>query len=182
MHVESLSSMTCSICGRRKATHKLKVSEKFTAYPDLYAGTAVCDVCGRLIEDQRYRRSHWILIGDDVKLLGKEELLKVLENPPPGSLIYVKSSGRRYGFLRALRFTSSGTMVALCGEDEGVVFIPRDRLSYLVKLAEDAYNTLKRKTPLLEGCSAGEWMHEGLCKEIEQVKGELAWRIVVRAL
>lgn len=182
MRVESLSSMTCSICGRRKATRRLRVSEKFTAYPDLYAGTAVCDICGKLIEDPRYRRSHWVLIGDDVKLLDKGELLKVLEDPPPGSLIYVKSKGRRYGFLHALRFTSSGTMVALCGEDEGTVFIPRDRLSYLVKLAENAYNTLKRKTPLLEGCSAGEWMHEGLCKEIEQVRGELAWRIVVRAL
>jgi len=182
MRVESLSSTVCSICGRRKATHRLKVSEKFTSYPDLYAGTAICDVCGKLIEDPRYRKSHWILTGNDVKLLTKEELLKVLEDPPPDSLIYVKSTGRKYGFLRALRFTSTNTMVVLCGEDEGVVFVPRDRLSYIVKLAEDTYNTLKRKTSLLEGCSTSEWVHEDLCREIEQVKGELAWRIVVRAL
>ena len=182
MRVESLSNTVCSICGRRKATHRLKVSEKFTSYPDMYAGTSICDVCGKLIEDPRYRRSHWILVGDDVKLLTKEELLKVLEDPPIGSLIYVKSAGRKYSFLRALRFASTNTMVALCGEDEGVVFVPRDRLSYLVKLARDAYNTLRRKTSLLEGCGTGEWVYEDLCREIEQVRGELAWRIVVRAL
>jgi hypothetical protein len=182
MRVESLSGTVCSICGRRKATHRLKVSEKFTSYPDLYPGTAVCDVCGRLIEDQRYRRSHWMLVGDDVRLLSKEELLSVFENPLPGSLIYVKSAGRKYGFLRALRFVSANSMVVLCGEDEGVVFVPRDRLGYLVKLAKEAYGMLKRKTPLIEGCSASDWVYEDLCREIEQVRGELAWRIVVRAL
>ncbi len=55
-------------------------------------------------------------------------------------------------------------------------------MKYLVGLAREAYNTFKKKATLLEGCDTSDWIHEELCEKVEQVRGELAWRIVVRAL
>jgi hypothetical protein len=175
--------MLCSICGRRPVTRRLKVSEKFTAYPDLYAGLQACSLCATLIEDRRYRASHWILAGGEVRILdSKGELLKILQNVPVDSLIYVKSSGRKHGFIRCLRFRSSERLIALCGEDEGPQLTTRERLSELVGLAAKAYGVLKRKSSLLEGCSTPEWQYEDVCRMIEGVRGDPVWRIVVRAL
>jgi hypothetical protein len=132
----------------------LKVSEKFTAFPDLYAGLQACSLCATLIEDRRYRASHWVLVGDEVRLLGsKEELLKVLQDVPRDSLVYVRSSGRKHGFIKCLRFRSSERLIALCGEDEGPQLTTRERLSELVGLAVRAYNVLKRKSSLLEAAT-----------------------------
>lgn len=180
--VETASAGVCSACGRRPATRRLKVSESFTAYPDFFSGGWVCEVCAQLIEDRRFRSSHWLLVDGAARTLSKEELLQVLRDPPVGSLVYVRSSGRRHGFIRALRFASSKTIAAVCGEDEGVLLVPKERLRSLVDLAVEAYAVLKRKRALLEGCSAPEWRHEGLCKKIEEVRGDPVWRIVVRAL
>jgi hypothetical protein len=72
----------------------LRVSEKFVSYSDLYHGSSVCEVCAKLIEDQSFRRSNWVLVGDELKVLSKSELLNILLNPPEHSVIYVKSSGR----------------------------------------------------------------------------------------
>jgi len=182
MGVERLSGAVCSACGRRPASRKLKVSEKFTAYPDLFAGMLVCDVCAQLIEDAKCRRSHWVLVDGKVEVLDREKLLEVLRDPPEGSLVYVKSGGRKHGFVRALRYASTKSIAAICGEDEGPVLVPRERLRYLVELAERAYRALKRKGALLEGCGAKEWVHEDLCREIEMVRGEPAWRVISRAL
>jgi len=182
MGTTSLSNTSfgiCSICGRREGTQPLKVSDNFVSYSELFPGTAVCDVCNKLLQ---YRKSHWVLTGDEARILNKEELMKVLEDPPINSLVYVKSAGRKYGFLHALRFTSTSTMAALAGEDEGAVLVPRERLKYLISLAKEAYSTFKKKTPLLEGCSPNDWTHRELCEQIERVRGEIAWRVVVRAL
>jgi len=172
----------CSICGRRPGIKRLRVSEKFVSYSDLYHGSLVCEVCARLIEDQSYRRSNWVLVGDEVRKLSKSELLGVLLDPPEHSVIYVKSGGRKYGFLRCLKHASTKTVVALCGEDEGLVLVERGRLRQLVELAQRAYNALKRKEELLSGCSTSNWVYEELCKLIEGVRGDPAWRVVVRAL
>jgi hypothetical protein len=161
----------------------LKVSEKFTAYPDLYGGLQACNLCATLVEDRRFRASHWVLVGDDVRLLSsREELLKFLQDVPVDSLVYVRSSGRKHGFVRCLRFRSSERLVALCGEDEGLQLTTRERLSELVGLAVKAYNVLKRKISLLEGCSTHEWRYEDVCRAVEEVRGDPVWRIVVRAL
>jgi hypothetical protein len=161
----------------------LKVSEKFTAYPDLYAGLQACNLCATLIEDRRFRASHWVLVGDDVRLLGsREELLKVLQDVPVDSLVYVRSSGRKHGFIRCLRFRSSEKLVALCGEDEGLQLTTRERLSELVGLAVKAYSVLKRKSSLLNGCDTLEWRYEDVCRAVEEVRGDPVWGIVVRAL
>ena len=180
--VERLSGAVCSACGRRPASRRLKVSENFTAYPDLFSGMLVCGVCAQLIENPVYRRSHWVLVDGRVEVLDKARLLEVLRNPPEGSLVYVRSGGRKHGFVRALRYASTKSIAALCGEDEGPILVPRERLRYLVELAERAYRALKRKGALLEGCSANEWVHEDLCREIETVRGEPAWRVISRAL
>jgi len=185
MSTESLSNKSfgiCSICGRRKGIHPLKVSDDFVSYSELYPGEVVCDVCNKLLRDPQYRKSHWILTRDEIRTLSKEELMKVLEDPPINSLIYIKSTGRKYGFLHALRFASTSTMVALAGEDEGAILVPRERLKYLISLAKEAYNTFKKKTPLLEGCNPNDWVHRELCDQIERVRGEMTWRVVVRAL
>jgi hypothetical protein len=176
-------SVLCSVCGRRPAVRRLKVSEKFTAYPDLYGGLQACNLCATLVEDRRYRASHWVLVGDEVRLLSsREELLKFLQDVPVDSLIYVKSSGRKHGFVRCLRFRSSERLVALCGEDEGLQLTTRERLSELIGLAVKAYNVLKRKSSLLEGCDILEWRYEDVCRAVEEVRGDPVWRIVVRAL
>ncbi len=173
----------CSVCGRRPAVRRLRVSEKFTAFPDLYVGLQACSLCATLIEDRRHRASHWVLVGDEVRLLGsKEELLKILQDVPVDSLVYVKSSGRKHGFIKCLRFRSSERLIALCGEDEGLQLTTRERLSELVSLAVKAYSVLKRKSSLLEGCSTPEWQYEDVCRMIEGVRGDPVWKIVVRAL
>jgi hypothetical protein len=174
--------VACSVCGRRPGARRLRVSEKFVSYPDLYHGSLVCEVCAGLIEDQSYRRSSWVLVGDEARKLSKSELLSVLLDPPEGSVVYVKSSGRRYGFLKCLKHTSTKTMVALCGEDEGLVLVERGRLRQLVELAQKAYEVLKKKEELLSGCSTSSWVYEEVCKLVEEVRGDPAWRIVVRAL
>jgi len=175
--------LLCSVCGRRPAVRRLKVSEKFTAYPDLFAGLNACNLCAMLVEDRRYRMSNWVLVGDEVRVLSsKEELLKLLQDVPVGSLVYVRSSGRKHGFIRCLRFRSSERLIALCGEDEGLQLTTREKLSELVGLATKAYSVLKRKSSLLEGCSTVEWQHEDVCRMVEGVRGDPVWRIVVRAL
>ena len=123
-----------------------------------------------------------MLVGDELRALSKSELLDILLNPPEHSVIYVKSSGRKYGFLKCLKHASTKTVAALCGEDEGLVLIERSRLRQLVELAQRAYSVLKKKEDLLSGCSTSNWVYEELCKLIEEVRGEPAWRIVVRAL
>jgi hypothetical protein len=185
MSTESLSNKSfgiCSICGRRKGTHSLKVSDDFVSYSELYPGKVVCDVCNKLLRDPQYRKSHWILTGDEIRTLSKEELMKILEDPPINSLVYIKSAGRKYGFLHALRFSSTSAMAALAGEDEGAILVPRERLKHLIGLAKEAYSTFRKKTPLLEGCSPNDWVHRELCEQIGRVRGEMAWRAVVRAL
>jgi len=172
----------CSLCGRRPGVKKLEFSEKFVGYSDMFAGGLVCDVCSVLIRDESYRRSHWVLTNSIVKKLSKSELLSVLRDPPVNSLIYVKSSGRRLGFIKCLRFTSTRSIVALCGEEEGPLLVERDKLREIVDIAVKAYSILKRKTPLLEGCSARDWVYEDICRLIELYRGVSAWSIVVRAL
>jgi len=172
----------CIVCGVRPGVKPLDVSEKFVGYPDLFAGSMVCEVCSKLFEDRRLRASNWILINNEFKVLDKKELLSVLRDPPVGSIVYVKSSGKKYGFLRCMRFASTKSYVALCGEDEGPVIVSRDRLAALVDLAVEAYKRFRKKTVLLDGCSPNDWVYEDLCKRIEEVRGDPAWRIVVRAL
>jgi hypothetical protein len=174
--------MSCVICGRRPGVKKMQVSENFVSYSELHHGSLICEICAKLLEDQNYRRSSWILVGDELKVLSKKELLDVLQDPPERSVIYVKSSGRRYGFLRGLKYMTTKNMVVLCSEDEGVVFVERNKLKQLVKLAKKAYSVLGRKKDLLCGCSVGNWVHKELCEEIEKVRGDPVWEIVVRAL
>jgi hypothetical protein len=172
----------CVVCGVRPGAKPLDVSEKFVGYPDLFAGSMVCEVCSKLFEDRRLRASNWVLVSSEFRVLDKKELLSVLRSPPVASLIYVKSGGKKYGFLRCMRFTSTKSCAALCGEDEGPVIIAKDRLATLVDLAVEAYKKLKKKSVLLDGCSPNEWVCEDLCRRIEEVRGDPAWRIVVRAL
>ncbi len=135
-----------------------------------------------MLTDTRYRKNHWVLTDSGVKFLDKDELKEVLKNPPPGSLVYVRASGRKLSFARALRFRSSAGFVALVHEDEGFVYMPRNRYTQLWGLAERAFNVFKKKTTLLEGCSTDEWVYEELCREVEEARGDPAWRIIVRVL
>jgi hypothetical protein len=170
------------VCSVRPGVKPLDVSEKFVGYPDLFAGSMVCEICSKLFEDRKLRASNWILVNNEYRVLDKKELLNVLKSPPVGSIVYVKSSGKKYGFLRCMRFTSTKSYVALCGEDEGSVIIARNRLATLVDLAVEAYKRFRKKSVLLDGCSPSEWVYEDLCRRIEEVRGDPAWRIVVRAL
>jgi len=172
----------CSLCGRRPGVKKLEFSEKFVGYADMFAGGFACTVCSGLVEGESYRRSHWVLVGDTVRKLSRSELLDTLRDPPVGSLIYIKSSGRRLGFIKCLRFTSTREIVALCGEEEGPVIVRRDKLREVVDVAVKAYSTLKRKAPLLEGCGVSDWVYEDICKLVEVYRGVPAWGLVVRSL
>ncbi|MFP3193032.1 MAG: hypothetical protein RXR02_07965 [Thermoproteus sp.] len=50
---------------------------------------------------------HFILEGDVPRELKRDELLKAMLAQPPGSLIYVKSMGRKLGMLSCLRFAAT---------------------------------------------------------------------------
>ena len=165
-------SRLCSLCGRRIAKHRLRFSEKFVGFPDMFDGDMVCDVCYKIFTSQEFRRRNWAIVGDEVGILDKKQLFKMVSDPPVNSLIYVKSSGRKMGFLRCLRYASSKTMVALCGEDEGPVIV----ISYPVYLAP------KREMSLLDRFSPREWEHHDLCMKIESMKGDPLWQILVRVL
>jgi len=171
----------CCICGKRAGSRRLKVSEKFVSFPELFSGSLICDLCSTLL-DGNFRRSSWVFTGDGVRQVPRGELLEALRNPPVGGFVYVKSGGRKYGYLRCLRYGSSSALAVLCGEDEGPVFVGRNRLAELVEQAVEAYRVLGRKQPLLEGCSATDWVHEDVCRLVESVRGDPAWKIVVRAL
>ena len=174
--------MSCSVCGVREGVRRLAVSDNFVSFPDLFVGGHVCGVCAALFEDRRLRASNWLLVGDEFRLLGREELLGALRDPPVNSLIYVKSSGRRYGFLRCMRLRSSKSAAVVCGEDEGPITVPRERLARVLDDAVAAYRVLKRKSALVNGCSPIEWVHEDACRAVEEHRGDPVWAVVVRAL
>ena len=174
--------MKCCVCGVREGVARLRVSEKFVSYPDLFSGGLICTVCSRLFEDRKLRSSNWILIDGEFRILDKSDLLEILWRPPEGSIIYVRSSGRKYGFLKCMKYHSTKTYVALCGEDEGLVIVDRVRLGEVLSTAVEAYSVLKRKTSLANGCNAIEWVHEDVCRVIEELRGDPVWQIVVRVL
>jgi hypothetical protein len=172
----------CCVCGSRPGAKRVRVSEKFVSYPDLFAGGMVCEVCSKLFEDKRLRASSWILVNGEFRFLDRKEVLSVLRNLPENSLVYIRSSGRKYGFLKCMRFRSTKTVAVVCGEDEGPIVVPRERLAKVLDVAVAAYRVLKRKAALLEGCSASEWVHEGVCRAVEELRGDPLWQAVVRAL
>ncbi len=57
---------------------------------------------------------------------------------PPGSLIYVKAMGRKLGMLSCLRFVATEKFAALCGEEEGFIYVDRTHLLKLTDLAQTA--------------------------------------------
>jgi hypothetical protein len=120
-----LHGLVCCVWCFRPGAKPLDVSEKFVGYPDLFAESMVCEVCSRLFDDRKLRSSNWILVNNEFKVLDKKELLDNLKNPPVGCIVYVKSSGKKYGFLRCMRFASTMSYVALCGEDEEPVIVSR---------------------------------------------------------
>jgi len=178
MRIES--TKLCSVCGRRPATQKMSFSDNFAGYDKLYGGGYVCDVCADLLKN--WRNKHFILEGDVPRELKKEELLKAMLTQPPGSLIYVKNMGRKLGMLPCLRFSATERFAALCGEEEGFVYVDRDRLSKLADLAQAAVKTLKKKAVLTAGCSAADWTHRELCEEVERWRRSPVMSILARAV
>jgi hypothetical protein len=174
------STKLCSVCGRRPAAQRLSFSDNFAGYDKLYGGGYVCDVCAELIKN--WRNKHFILEGDVPRELKREELLKAVLAQPPGSLIYVKSMGRRLGMLSCLRYVATEKFAALCGEDEGFVYVDRARLAKLADLAQVAVKTFKKKSVLTEGCRAEEWRHRELCEEVERWRRDAAWGILARVV
>jgi hypothetical protein len=178
MRIES--TKLCSVCGRRPAAQRLSFSDNFAGYDKLYGGGYACSLCADLIKN--WRSKHFILDSDAPRELKREELLKTVLTQPPGSLIYVKSAGRKLGMLSCLRFSATEKYAALCGEDEGFVYVRRDRLSKLIDLAQTAVKTLRRRTALTEGCRAEEWAHRELCEETERWRRDAAWSILARVV
>ncbi|MEM2272392.1 MAG: hypothetical protein QXP56_06985 [Archaeoglobaceae archaeon] len=174
--------MKCYVCGLNQGVHEFEFSDNFVSYGDVFEGERVCDLCFKLLSDPKYRRSNWIVQGNEIRLLEKEDLLKVLLDVPPGSLVYVRSIGKRLAFLKALKVRSTATLVAVCGEEEGVVMAKREKLKEFIDLANKAREAGIKKTEMLEGCSTASWKHKDLCTKIEEVRSDPLWRIVVRAL
>jgi hypothetical protein len=158
----------------------LSFSDNFAGYDKLYGGGYACGICTDLIKN--WRNKHFILMGGTPRELKREELLKTILTQPPGSLIYVKSAGRKLGMLSCLRFTATEKYAALCGEEEGFVYVDRSRLLKLAELAQVAVKTFKRRTALTEGCRAEEWTHRELCAEVEMWRRDPAWSILTRVV
>lgn len=174
--------MKCAVCGLNEGLYDIEFSDNFVSYSEIFNGGKVCEKCYSLLKDQKYRRSSWIMTQDGVKTLDKSEILDMIVNAPEGSLIYVKSRGQKLAFLKALRHRSSRKYVVLCGEDEGMVLISREKLRELVDKARKAMSLGLRKKDLLEGCSTKMWAHREVCEYIEKARGDPSWRIIVRAL
>ncbi|MFZ8810850.1 MAG: hypothetical protein ACO2PN_22425 [Pyrobaculum sp.] len=174
------STRLCSACGRRPATQKMSFSDNFTGYDKLYGGGYVCNVCADLLKS--WRNKHFILVGGVPRELQRDELLKTMLTQPPGSLIYVKNMGRRLGMLSCLRYSATEKLAALCGEEEGFVYVDRGRLSKLADLAQTAAKTLKKKSVLTEGCRATDWAHRELCEELEKWRRSSVMSILARAV
>lgn len=172
----------CCVCGSRPGVKRVRVSEKFVSYPDLFAGGMVCELCSKLFEDKRFRTSSWLLVNGEIRFLDRKELLDMLRNLPENSLIYIKSSGRRYGFLKCMRLRSSKSTAVVCGEDEGPITVPRERLVKVLDAAVAAYKVFKRKSVLVSGCTASDWVYEDVCRSVEEHRGEPLWQAVVRVL
>lgn len=173
--------MRCSLCGMREATKRIEFSDNFVDYGLMFAGGMACDVCYNVVKN--FRKSSWILEGDSIKELKREELLRALRESPPGSLIYIKSRGQKLSFIQCLRYRSTGAVAALCGEEEGAVLAPKERVREYIDFAVKAYEALGKKTYLAEGCPPSVWAErEELCRRVEELRGDPLWSIVVRAL
>jgi hypothetical protein len=177
MRIES--TKLCSVCGRRPATQKLSFSDNFAGYDKLYGGGYACDVCAELIKS--WRSKHFILV-DAPRELRREELIKAMLMQPPGSLIYIKNMGRKLGMLSCLRYSATEKFAALCGEEEGFVYVDRGRLAKLADLAQTAVKMLKKKAVLTEGCRAADWAHRELCEEVERWRRSPVMSILARAV
>jgi len=180
--LDGMSSVKCCVCGLGPGEEVLDVSENFVSYSELFASSKVCRACSTLFKDKRARASNWLLVNGEFKFLDKEGAVDVLKNLPEDSLVYIRSSGKKYGFLKCMRFRSTKSMAAVCGEDEGLIIVPRGRLAEVLSVAESAYKLLKRKSALLNGCSVGEWVYEDVCRAVEELRGDPLWQVVVRVL
>lgn len=180
--VKAVAMAKCFICGINEGVLDLEFSDSFVSYGDVFNGGKACKTCYTLVKDQKFRRSHWILEANSVRVLDKTQLIDAIANAPEGSLIYVKSRGQKLTFLRALRHRSSKNFIVVCGEDEGVVIARREKARELIEKARKALSLGLKKTDLLNGCSTSMWIHKDICEFIEQVRGDPLWRIVTRAL
>jgi adenylate kinase family enzyme len=158
----------------------LSFSDNFAGYDKLYGGGCACGICADLIKN--WRNKHFILVDGTPRELRRDELLKTMLTQPPGSLIYVKSAGRKLGMLSCLRFMATEKYAALCGEEEGFVYVDRSRLLKLAELAQVAVKTLKRRTAMVEGCRVEEWVHRELCVDVEMWRRDPAWSILTRVV
>lgn len=172
----------CFICGVNEGVKNLEFSDKFVTYGDVFSGSMACDVCYMLVKDQRYRRSSWILVGSEVRILDKSQLLDAILKAPPGSLVYVKSRGQKLSYLRSLRLRSTVEYIVMCGEDEGLIVERRSKvLEYAGRLTE-LLSLGFRKSDLLKGCSVEMWRYRDECEYVEKVRGDPLWRVLVRAV
>lgn len=98
-------AVDCVICGIRSVTGHTQgiFSDNFTMFSSLNPGNGLCEYCYAFFKNQAFRKRSWVATGDSVIFLSAKESRKyIIEPPPPPFFIYVTSTGKRMGWLRAM--------------------------------------------------------------------------------
>lgn len=174
----------CIVCEQyTRNGHKIDFSNNFTSWNLLGDGDCICEYCYTLCRDQQYRRKSWVATPDGIKFLKREEVLPVLLDPPKIPFaIYITRSGKKQGFLHLRkRVNYSKERYYIAFEDE-LLFITRFELQRMVDVAKKARELKFPKTELINGVSITRWQYEDLCMQIEELRNNPVWEVVVYAI
>jgi hypothetical protein len=193
----------CVMCSAESDVLKpFKPSANFTSWDLLASGSGICRSCQDVFSNQEYRRRSWVMLRDSSNINDKadseekqqrnqffrkaKEVLPFIVSPPkPPFAIYTASTGQKQTFLKLFRvgfFNHSRDPFWICDEDLGLIHVHASRARELSELASLGFRTFGKKLPLLEDFSVKDWEHVELCEQIEIVKGDPLWQLIVRLL
>jgi len=172
----------CIICGfPTDRGHSIDLSGNFTAWNLLQEGNCICEFCYTLLKNQDYRRKSWIASLNGVEFLKREDIPPIMLDPPTPFAMYVTKTGKKQGFLHLINRVNYSKDRYFIAFDDELIFVERDKLEEMVKLAQHARDLGFSKSDLISP-STKRWEHREICEKILEFSGGPVWQVVVYAV
>jgi len=164
-------------------TIKPRFSDNFMAWPLLSDGNGICDFCNKIMKDQTYRKSCWIIENGKTEFFKREKITDIIQKEKTTPfLIYVTESYKKQGFINILSRPNFSNKKFIIAFDNSVISIDTEKYSALFSLAKEAREKKFSKTELLTQPNVKHWEYEDLCISIMKVKHDPTWRLAVFAV